>query len=226
MSLDKLVKQLRRDMAANPKKAAALGLMVLVALYFWGPLIVKWVASDSKRSSKMNTAALILTDDPAEPTQQARVRSGAKFRWERVRQLMQQDASMLSAVFDPTWVDPFAKSAAMIALEQPADVPSDPVGPTSIPTAADPAELSLVLNGVFVGPKNRVATINGEAYREGDTLVVTGKDDKSIALKARVVQIRRQEVVVEVGGKRITLELSTPSLAQGDEIERQRADTN
>ena len=71
VKLDKLTKQLRRDIAANPKKAAALGLMVLVALYFWGPLVWSWFAPAAAReSSKASNVALILTDDPAEPARQ------------------------------------------------------------------------------------------------------------------------------------------------------------
>ncbi|MBW8884592.1 MAG: hypothetical protein JF612_07410, partial [Planctomycetia bacterium] len=92
VNLEKLAKQLRRDTAANPKKAAALGLMILVALYFWGPLAWKWFsASGSKRSAKTSLASLILTDDPVEPSQQTKARGGAKFKWEKARQLIKQD---------------------------------------------------------------------------------------------------------------------------------------
>jgi len=214
-------------MAANPKKALALGLMVLVALYFWGPLLAKWASAGGKRSTKMNTAALILTDDPAEPTQQSRARGKARFHWERVRQLILQDACMTPAKFDPSWIDPFATGSLTITGEAP---------PTAVAASSEPAaiaqapltseQLSLVLGGVFIGPKSRVATINGEAYREGDTLTVAGKEDPSLAQKIRIVQIRRQGVVVDVGGRLLTLELTTPSLAQGDEIQRQKPGTH
>jgi hypothetical protein len=223
VNLEKLAKQLRRDMAANPKKAAALGLMLLVALYFWGPLIANWaMAGGSKRSAKMSTANLILTDDPAEVTQQMRARSGGKFRWERARQLMLQDRAMTSAAFDPMWVDPFAKSAQEIVLEQPSEAGGSSAEQTAAmaPIAAD--ALDLVLGGVFIGSKNRVATINGEAWHEGDMLVVTGREDKSITQKVRVLQIRRQGVTLEVAGGLVTLQLSTPSLAQGDEIQKKK----
>lgn len=223
VNLEKLAKQLRRDMAANPKKAVALGLMVLVALYFWGPLLAKWMSGNgSKRAGTMDTANLILTDDPSEPTQQSRSRSGAKFRWERVRQLMQQDAAMRPAAFDPTWVDPFAKSSLMIAQEQAAAAAVKATPEQAAPVAVAPSSLSIVLGGVFVSGKSRIATINGEACREGDTLVVSGKDDKSVTQPIRVVQIHRTGVMVEVNGAFQTIELSTPGLARGDEIQRQR----
>ena len=46
MNLNKLARQLRREAMANPKKAAVLGLLLLVALYFWGPLVWGRVAGD------------------------------------------------------------------------------------------------------------------------------------------------------------------------------------
>jgi hypothetical protein len=226
VSLDKLAKQLRRDIAANPKKAAALGLMVLVALYFWGPLLAKWVSAGGKRTTKMNPAALILTDDPAEPTQQSRARGKSKFHWDRVRQLMQQDPCMLPAKFSPAWVDPFAAGTLTIAeqqLLQGSQAPSESA--SSAPAAVDPEQFSIVLGGVFFGAHSRVATINGEACHENDTITVTGKD-ASLVQKLRVVHIRRQGVVVDLGGRLLTLELATPSLGQGDEIQRRKHESN
>src|SRR5437660_3518976 len=89
VSLNKVTSQLRRDLAANPKKAAALALMVAVALYFWGPLAWKFIkASGAKQNSKANMASLILTDDPIEPSQQTKGGLRIRFRWERARQLI------------------------------------------------------------------------------------------------------------------------------------------
>ncbi len=111
MNLEKLTKQLRRDVAANPKKAALLGLMVVVALYFWGPLVWKFASvAGGKPRSNANLASLILTDDPADSPQQGKTRSGGKFRWDKVRQIIRQDPHMLPAVFDPNWVNPFGRS--------------------------------------------------------------------------------------------------------------------
>lgn len=224
VNFEKLVKQLRRDMTANPKKAAALGLMVLVALYFWGPLIGNWVtASREKRSSKVDMAALILTDDPAEPTQQTKARGGAKFRWEKVRQLIEDDPHMRPAVFDPTWTNPFGRSAVLAAMESTMAESAKALAtaaPESVTT--DPAELNLVLNGIFIGAKSRVATINGEPCYEGDVVRLADKENPAAAHQVRVARIQRKSVVLDVNGQPFTLELSTPQLARGDEIERTR----
>src|SRR5580765_6714378 len=93
--------------------------MVLVALYFWGPLAWKFLkAGGAKQNSKANMASLILTDDPIEPSQQTKGGSRIRFKWERVRQLIQQDPHMLSATFDASWVDPFGKPAATAEAER------------------------------------------------------------------------------------------------------------
>jgi hypothetical protein len=224
VNLEKLAKQLRRDLAANPKKAAALGLMILVALYFWGPLTWKWVMdSGSKRTNKVSTASLILTDDPAEPTQQSRQRGGAKFRWEKVRQLIRQDPRMVSATFESGWVDPFGKPAASTMPEASVEDAKDDAATAAATIAAvEPSEIGIVLGGVMIGPRNRVATINGEACHEGDVIEVVDKTDKSVSRHFRVVKIGRQQVELEISGQILVLDLKPSKLSHGDEIERDR----
>jgi hypothetical protein len=215
VNLDKLVKQLRRDLAANPKKAAALGVMLLVALYFWGPLAWKWFSTGGKRTGKVNMASLILTDDPAEPSQQSKARGNAKFKWEKARQLIRTDPRMISATFDPSWHDPFGKP--MGAASGAGNDPNSEAAQAE--SAVDAGNLGLVLGSVMIGPRSRVATINGEVCHEGDIVTVTQKD-KGTTHRLRVVKIRREGVTLEVGARVFTLELNQPRLAQGDEIER------
>jgi hypothetical protein len=223
VTLDKLSKQLRRDMAANPKKAAALGLMVLVALYFWGPLVWRWVAaSGNKRSDKTEMAALILTDDPAEPTQQTKARGGAKFRWEKVRQLIQEDRHMRSAAFDPTWTDPFGRGAKISLTETQTPPPAESATAAAASIAKEPEEFEIVLNGIFIGAKTRVATINGEPCYVGEMVALGDKDDTTTQ-RARVKRIERQAVVLEMNGRAFRIELNAAKLARGDEIERPKA---
>ena len=83
MKLDKLLKQAKRDLVASPKKAAVLGLMLLVAAYFWGPLLWKWMAPSGTASAKGDQTALILTDDPVLPdAAKAKGGKAKAFRWD------------------------------------------------------------------------------------------------------------------------------------------------
>ena len=223
MSLEKLSKQLRRDIAANPKKAAALGLMVVVALYFWGPLVWKFLpAAGAKRDSKANMASLIITDDPAEPGQQNQARRGPKFRWEKVRQLISQDSRMASATYDVGWIDPFAKPATSGAT-LPAEASTEGQAATAAAAAAagtDPKSLGLVLGGIMIGPRGRVATINGDSHRTGDVITFSDKQNSSISHQFRVFRINRTSVQLERNGQVFTLEHTPPKLAHGDDLER------
>ena len=225
VTLEKLSNQLRRDVVANPKKAAALGLMVLVALYCWGPLVWKWATASANKASRAATmASLILTDDPAEATAHTKPRGSAKFRWEKVRQQIQEDQHMQSAAFDPTWVDPFVRNA----VARPAEAPSEPTPERETASAEvtpqQLADLNIVLNGIFIGTKSRVATINGEPCYEGETVKIGGgQDNSSASMQVRVARIQRQSVLLELNGQFISLELGSPKLARGDEIERTKA---
>ncbi len=220
VNLEKLNKQLRRDIAANPKKAVALGLMVLVALYFWGPLAWQFLsASGGERRSKASTASLILTDDPAEPTQQNKGRNGrSKFRWEKVRQLIRQDPHMVSATFDVGWIDPFKKLQGAPGKEPVPEIPAEDPGIAAV-AVVDPKDLGVTLGGVMIGPRNRVATINGEACREGDVVSLGDKQDKTLSYQYRVFKISRDSVQLESGGRLFRLEFVQPKLAQGDDLE-------
>ena len=147
MNLDKLAKQLRRDLAANPKKAAALGLMVAVALYCWGPLVWGWLHSkQGKKTDQSQLAHLILTDDPLEPTDKAKGRSKARFRWETVRPLLAQDPRMVSATFDEVWIDPFGKPATGAENNGESQSANSAVTAAAAAAAeASPAEMGLTL---------------------------------------------------------------------------------
>ena len=222
MSLNNLSSQLRRDLAANPKKAAILGLMVLVALYFWGPLAWKFLkSSGAKKNSKANMASLILTDDPIEPSQQIKSGSRIRFKWERVRQLIKQDPHMLSATFDASWVDPFGKPAATAAEAEPTrETSADDAAAAAAAAALDPKSLGIILGGIMITPRGHLATLNGEACREGETVSVTDNRDKTVKYELRVLKIARQSVQLEIGGRIFSLELSQPRLAPGDDFER------
>jgi hypothetical protein len=223
VSVDKLTSQLRRDLAANPKKAAVLGLMVLVALYFWGPLVLKFVQAGGTKQKKTNVSALILTDDPIEPSQQpGKTGLRSRFRWEKVRQQIDGDERMRSAEFDIAWVDPFgAPAPAAAQAEQVAEQPmEDPAALTSAVAAIDPQSVGLSLGGILLGSGRRLAIVNGQICRQGDVVSILDKRDKSTTYEFHVHSIRGQSVQLEIGGQIFSLELNQPRLAHGDDVKR------
>jgi hypothetical protein len=224
VKLDKLAKQARRDLAANPKKAAILGLMLLVAAYFWGPLVWKWVAPAGKKGGKEGQTALILEDDPAETVPQAKTGAARPFRWEKVRQLIRSDRLMVPAAFERAWPNPFAPSpGAVKPVSAPGgEVPAVPAGTAAQTAVAEitPQAVGLKLTSVAIGPRRRSATISGHTYREGDTIVLKGADKQAaISAEFRLVRVEAHGVEVQREAKTWWLEFEKPSLADGDEIE-------
>lgn len=224
MNAGKLVKQLRREVAAHPQKAAALGLMLAVALYLWGPLLWGWVKSGaSSRAERVDMTALILTDDPVDPSQ-AKGRAGRpSLRWEKIRPLLAQEPLHRPATWEVAWVDPFAprtepgSPAAPMASDEDATAGGPPE------TARLDVEKAFVLTSVLIGPRRRLATINGDTFAEGDT-VVGGQTGSGGGRKVRVARIFRDGVELEDGQQRWQLQLSAPSLAQGDDWSGGRQD--
>jgi len=216
VNLDKLAKQFRRDLAANPKKTAALGLMVVVALYCWGPLVWGWLnVGEGAKTHQAQLAHLILTDDPADT---AKSRSKARFRWDKVRPLLAQDPRMVSATFDKVWIDPFGRPATQ--NDDVGELQNSPGAISAAAAGTNPAEMGLTLTSVAIGSRRQAATISGERYFVGDEITASSKDSSFPAAKFRVTRITPQEVELECRGKTFTLRLQRSRLASGDTIER------
>jgi hypothetical protein len=212
VKLDKLARQLRREAAANPWKTAGLGLMLLVALYFWAPLLWPRRGEPAAAPLPAQSAGLPLAGQQGMPMGVGEGQSAAGFHWERARQLIRGDSRMVSAVLEAAWVDPFARltvppiedAAALVATQAPAAAGQTPQGP------------ALSLTSVAISPRQRLATINGDVYRENDMIA----DDAAVGGGFRVMRIDPQAVVLEQEGRTFQLELVRPTLEPGDEIKR------
>jgi hypothetical protein len=209
VKLDKLVKTLRRDLLANPLKAGVLGILLLGGLYFWGPLVWKWVA----KKGPANVAAAEVVPPATTPeivsAQNAGVQTAAveekqepDFVWREIRDRRDSDPLARSAIFRPEWSQIFQVAAAVTAAKPPAEVAE--VKQVEV----DPRQLGLVLQGVAISPKGNRAVINGKAYRELDSITVkqtstkTNNDEAILPdLKFRLVRVFRKMVEVERGGK-------------------------
>ena len=53
-----LVKRLRREITASPKKAAVLGISFVIAIWFWAPLIGKWIGVKSSEEAAVAPASV------------------------------------------------------------------------------------------------------------------------------------------------------------------------
>jgi hypothetical protein len=217
VKLDKLAKQLRRDLTASPKKAAALGLMLLVAAYFWLPMIWGWLGP--KQTKQPVAAGSVILEDEQPTNNSLKSKAGRTFRWEQVRHRMLADPLMASAEYDVAWPDPF-RSDSVAAAAQAAS--AAPAGET-LAGVVDPAGLGLVLTSAVVGPKRRTAIISGRTYCEGETVkpAVSASESAgaSVApLEFRLEKIGPWEVELTALGQRYTLQLARAQLTGGDEL--------
>jgi hypothetical protein len=220
VKLEKLARQLRRDISASPKKAAALGLMLVVAIYFWAPMVWGWIKPASGKAQAAAAGDVILEDDPVDPVAQAS-KSKHVFAWEKVRKAVAADPRMTPALLDPEWRDPFRLLAGLPASDQAIAAAALARQPKA--AEVDPAAAGLVLTSVAIGSQRRSATITGNTYQEGETIRPVDADGEPLGtLEFRLVRVEYYGVELEQSGKTYRLELKRATLATGDEITSQR----
>lgn len=218
MKIEKLAKQLRRDLVANPKRSALLGLMVLVALYFWAPLVTGWLIPAKPRKTVIAKDGPTVVDD-SPSAKQPKTASKKQLRWEQLAVQMAGDPRMkpLAAVVDR---DPFRWIEAPQPEVSPADAlltenASKSIAPVIKPTAVN---LGLKLESIIVSSRGHTAMINGRVLREGDSLEIQAAQEEAIV--ATVVTVSHDSVQLNVEGEPVIVELSRPALASGDELRR------
>jgi hypothetical protein len=136
-----------------------------------------------------------------------------------VRQLVQNDPRMQSAEFDVTWVDPFRRAAEQPEAEPVAQVGEQPRSESPAEVVIDPDKLGLVVTGIMIGSRVKMAAINGETCREGEVISLVDKRDKTVTYEFRILKINRQSVQVEMAGHVFMLEFMQPGIARGDEFQ-------
>lgn len=215
MNLEKLARKLKRDLAANPKRAALLGVMLVVAGYFWAPLVSKWLGKSARQNSRPEELAILGDDLPIEE----RTKTKGQPRWDKILAWMEADPRMASR---PSAADvhPFGRPGPgkEDADKQPVE---EPVVPAPPPVAVDvtPQSVGAVLNGVLVGIRQKQATINGETYRIGENIVFASKEGNG-KLEFQLLQVHKDGVVLSRGRKIYEIQLEQPKLAGRDKIER------
>ena len=194
-------------MTANPKKAAILGLMAVVAIYFWAPLVWKWTAKDNAvvkvNSATPKGAEPVATPPKAEvaPTEAPRPKHPP---WQQIVQWIQSDSRTAPA---PPWSntrDPFQKAKTAVA-ETKVEEEARPK-----PPVLTPASVGMVLTGTIIGPQRRIARISGKSYNEGQTIEVVKEKDK-LHVSFTLLEVHDRRAVLESQGERFELAIPEPS---------------
>lgn len=223
MKLDKLLKRLKRDAAASPQKAGALGLMVCVALYFWAPLVMKYLPKGKPKPGATAAGPLILGDDPVLVKAAVHPSSNSP-HWDRIREVVAQDRLMLAVAHDASWQNPFSplqrndepKAVSQPKLEAPKpDLEATPTRPKIEPEIVKQQLSTVALTSVLVGKRGVSAVIRGKLYRVGDVLSFGG-DNGTPAVEFRITAIDEQGVDLKYDGNPYRLERTKPTLATGE----------
>jgi len=214
---NKLVKHLRREVAAHPKKAAALGLLALVALWFWAPLIWGWIGlQDTETTTEVGPVAGGLPAQPPGPIsslqpapKKEEKAERPRHPWQKLVEWIEDDWRTSAANVVSSRRDPFRTPKGEVAESQPKDETPKPDQ-----QEVTPESLGLVLSSTAVGSRRRVAQIGGKTFRLGTTINVT-KDGQQYQF--RLVEVHSDRVVLERDAKRF--ELKIPTAGGSDRIE-------
>ena len=212
MTTNALIQQLKNEATANPKKMAILGLMLLVGVYFWAPLLLEWVGPGEQLTAKETAPTAtqpISSAGQAKPIGKVKEGQGANVPWRDLADWMKADPNKSPMLMPLTDRNPFAlvvpEVVAVNPLENGEGEPGAEIEVDARPLVeVTPEELGLKLTSTFVGRNTRRAVIGGEIHGIGD-LIERTTGDRTVEFE--VTAIESQGVTLTAGEKRYTLAL-------------------
>lgn len=192
------IARLKHELGASPKKAAALGLLLLVAMYYWAPLAYRFVAPAKVINEKAQALAAQSNTAPADDAAAGLKNGPAETNsWQQLAKAMSADAQMTSVAAISLDRDPFAVPArAAVAENAPVAAKEQPV--------VGPEDVNLVLSSTIVGSRRSIAIINGKTFRPGDTIKASTEDEE---VAFRILEIHHRDVVLERDGRKFELKI-------------------
>lgn len=209
-----LGKRLKREILAKPKQAGALGALVLLAAWFWAPLMSKWFGGASATTvpaapaTATATPAIAPSAAPGGPVATPTAASmsaapaTAQPTWRQLAAAIDADphmqpASELAIARNPFAPLPTAAPLVPVQTAPPAAIAEAPSDPT-------PDELGLVLSSTVVGGRRQTAVVNGRVYRPGGEVRI----DDEIAFV--VTSVAKRRIVLSRHGQDYELTIPDP----------------
>lgn len=238
MTFAPLLHALRSEAVRSPKKAAVLGLLLLVAVYFWAPLVVDWLgASDEPDADALaadaagpSLAGVAPTENPpslvpaASPTPAA-APMGATTDW---RELVHRHESRRRARMLP--LESSKRSLFSLPTPPPPDAleGESPAASEAVVSVESPDRLGIVLEGTMTRGGESFALINGRAYRTGEYLDwPSARGNESEIQRSsggrgecrfRVEEIHRKGAVLSRNSQTFQLHADEPKLPEGERV--------
>jgi hypothetical protein len=205
VSVNKLGRRLHRELKANPKKAAVLGLLAVGALWFWAPLVWSWVSpgKTAPAAGKIVPATIPVARAPTTTAVDGiKENKRPSQSWEQIVALIEHDPRSRSVTKLPGRPDPFHQ--VVPKEERQAAGEKETKGAKIAEKPPDPQSLGMVLSSTIVGPDRRVALVNGKAYPEGGQVVLGGSEHPT---EFRLTRVHPKGVVLERNGKSFEVNL-------------------
>ncbi|RIK79250.1 MAG: hypothetical protein DCC68_13595 [Planctomycetota bacterium] len=243
MNAQRLVRQLKREIKTNPKRAALLAGLTAVGIYFWAPLVAGWVMPEQAATAPVKQIASRAPTPagatPAGATTAQPSKTTNATPWTQLWAAIQDDkrtkpATALLAAADPFRPFPAPPETNEETEESNQGNPSAEGTatakrpPTANPAAAvevTPKSLGMKLTGTVIGPRQRAAVIDGKIVPEGGLVLPAAADGKSSSTKTdaakiafRLVKVDDRSIALERNQKKYTLSIETPT-ADGIELE-------
>ncbi len=237
-----LGKRLRRELKKSPGKAALLGLVCLIAVWYWAPLVKTWFTGTPESPQNIivvkpaqtggNGLSLIATAEKEVSKAVSAVSS-----WQTLAKWLDEDPRAMPATLPEDDRDPFGRAGTSTTEEiiELIQEEAEEEEPTKLVVLPEPpvreefrfSDLGLTLGGTIVGTRHRSATINGETYQEGAVVKIEiepsaqGNDEADgQAIELTLTQIHPYYVVLTRQGKEHRLQIERSRLALGDRIQR------
>jgi hypothetical protein len=215
--VSKLLRQLRREAKRNPKKAGILGLLALVAVWFWAPLLMDWFRADGQKAvaashdDRADSRAARGQPAPGGGPQQPSNKVAA-LSWQELIRLQDQNPRAQPSRLPETGRDPFVTPSSqlfpplpMVPKEEPEKEPKEKPDVT-VPDLT-PQELGLSLSSTIVGPRGGLAMVNGNAYKPSEIIVVQHNSQR---VEFQLTEIHPRRIVLIRNGKSYSLEIPRP----------------
>jgi hypothetical protein len=226
VSLAKTAKKLKRELVKSPKKAAILGIVTLVALWFWAPLILPVGSSETETTAAQPAETAPASGSNPSPANETTAKS---HKWYKLVEWMEQDSRTTTASLSPNRPSPFAQPKAERKIVEDREVAPAKEEVQDV----SPEQLGMVLNSTIVGPRSKMATINNVVYDLAVNPIVmvgTGESDDADAPRTarpsvgperitfEITEIRPNYVTLVRNGKSYVLKLNQGKLVNNDRI--------
>ena len=226
--MNKIVRQLRREMRTNPKKAVVLGLLGVVAVWFWAPLAASWIAPDDPAAEHAAVASPVALSLPemspqmpitgqtaSDPTPETGESPGHS--WQQLARWIDADPRTLATKVSCDQRDPFVVPRAEVVEESLDDESGMLPGPS--PEELTPESLGMVLSSTIIGPRDRGARINGKLYQQGESIVL---ELEGQPIEFSLAEVHLRHVVLGRNEERFELKIPAPSGAGRIEVFQSR----